>query len=87
MQNVQEKVLTYIGILFQLIRSECSDRNQEVTKDKQVKVPQCPFHLLHQLERNREEVGREVRKAEHFVVNVLKARLPRKSPEVSEWFT
>jgi hypothetical protein len=85
MADVKEEVLTYIGTLFQTIKSECSDRNQRATKDKQLVAPKCPYHLLSSFEEKRKEIRKEIIKAELFLVNLLKRPMLKRSPEVSEW--
>ena len=84
MANVKEMLLIYIVKLYEKIADECFERS---AGSSPIVGPKCPYHLFHDIEKNRAEILREIQQAEFFLGTVLKANLPRKSPEVSEWFT
>jgi len=88
MAEMKEELLIYIAKLFQEISDECLERNVQADKSvTRLTRPKCPYHLLCDIENNRKEIVLEILKAELFLENLLKARSPRRPPEVSEWMT
>jgi len=89
MEDVKETVFFYIARLFEEIRDECLDRNQLASgggiKSVPIVGPKCPYHLLCNLEKNRNEIIREIHLAELFLTKFLKKDPPRKLPEVAKW--
>ncbi|MEK7598778.1 MAG: hypothetical protein AAB487_03510 [Patescibacteria group bacterium] len=87
MTDVKEIVFFYIARLFEEINDECFERNQRAAGDgtSHVVVPKCPYHLLCNIERNRDGMIWEIEKAELFLESFLGKKLPRRPTEVSEW--
>ena len=89
MEDVREMVFFYIARLFEEIRDECLERNQRASaggmRAAPIVGPKCPYHLLCNFEKNRDEIIREIKKAELFLEKFLRKKAPRRPLEVVEW--